>query len=401
MNGRSLSILVKLFSTYFLVLGTYALIRSVSASIFYEHYTAKEYNFATGFTIFGLTFIIWLSSRAQKLIGIHKLYALIGIGTSAIFIFSKIFIDAGFPQFAFVIFATKEIYIVLMVHLFLAFCNNFFTLDEIKKLYGPLGAIGSAGGVIGGALTGFFAEKLGTDNLYFGGALLISLPVIIFYFTTGDKNTAPYEQKSEEEKPTPLKSIQGVMPYVLLVAIMVALTQFIIYIANLQFNIVFEQSITSKDERTAFLGNLNSIINLVTVVIQVFAIRFIFTRASNKQILSVLPFVYLVFILISVFLGGNLIYVASSLFVLLKASDYSIYSVAKEILYYPLNSVQKYGAKYITDIWGYRIAKGVLALLLSFMSFDSLLPFTVLQCIFVASWLVVIYFIFKYQEGMK
>lgn len=399
MSRYNWSILSYLFITYFMVLFSYPLARSVATSIFYEHYTSADYSLATGLTVFALTFVIWISSKVQKVIGIHWLYTLIGVGTAGIFVVSKLLLNLGFSYFAFVIFAAKEIYIVLMVHLFLAFSNNYFTLEEIKKLYGPLGAVASVGGILGGLLTSSVAKSYGTDAVLYLSSLVILVTVIPFFLTKGVK--LEHADTAEEKKQSPLESISGVIPYVTLVACMVALTQFIIFIADLQFNIVFEAAITLKDERTQYLGRLYSLINAVTLVVQVVFIRFLFTRLSNRQILFGLPVIYLALIISAVSLGGNIIWVASSVFILLKAADYSVYTVAKEILYHPLNNKQKYGTKYITDIWGYRISKGILALGLSTISFKSLLPLNILQCVFISMWVGVIALIFKQQAKLK
>ena len=398
MNNRNWKIITYLFITYFMVLFSYPIARSVATSIFYEHYSSSDYSFATGITILFLTGVIWLANKLQKRVGIHYLYATIGTVTALVLVISKLFLAMEIRPFAYVIFATKEIYIVLMVHLFLAFCNNYFSLDEIKKLYGPLGAVASVGGIAGGLLTSTVATNWGSDAVLYIAAIVIFVTIIPFLLTKGEKMV--HIEKSENIHLSPLESIKGVVPYVILVASMVALTQFIIFIADLQFNIVFESAIKLKDARTDFLGKLYSSINAVTLVIQVILIRFLFTKLSNKNILLSLPVIYLALIVSAVSIGSNLIMVASTVFVLLKAADYSVYTVAKEILYYPLNNKQKYGTKYITDIWGYRISKGILALGLSAIGFKSLFPLNILQCIFISLWIIVIIMIFRQQKKL-
>ena len=54
----------------------------------------------------------------------------------------------------------------------------------------------------------------------------------------------------------------------------------------------------------------------------------------------------------------------AAVFVVFKGLDYSIFSAAKEILYFPLTSLQRYGAKYIVDIVSYRAAKGLISFIL-------------------------------------
>ena len=68
---------------------------------------------------------------------------------------------------AYTLFAIKEVYIVLLIHLCLAFSNSYFSMEQVKRLYGPLGGAGSIGGIIGGQLTSNIAKDYGTNVVLF------------------------------------------------------------------------------------------------------------------------------------------------------------------------------------------------------------------------------------------
>ena len=67
------------------------------------------------------------------------------------------------------------------------------------------------------------------------------------------------------------------------------------------------------------------------------------------------------------FIGGGLLIPVTAAFIMFKGLDYSLFSAAKEILYFPLNAQQKYGVKYIVDMIVYRFGKGLISLLLVFL----------------------------------
>ena len=248
-----------IFLTYFFAIFSYPFVRASTGAIFYESYSSNDYSFATFIAISFLILIIYLSDKLQAKIGIHKLYSLLGVLTIGFLSGFYFLHNIGVKPAAYGLFATKEIYIVLLIHLCLAFTNGYFSMDQLKRLYGPLGAAGSIGGVIGGQMTSHLAKNYGTSSVFFFSLILIFLAILSFYQT----KSVAIEAKNEKAK-KPLTSIKGIGKYVALIASIVALFQLIIFVADLQFNIIFEQVVTTKDERTAYLGEIFSYTNMGT-----------------------------------------------------------------------------------------------------------------------------------------
>lgn len=384
-----------IFLTYFFALFSYPLVRSSIGALFYESYSANDYSFATFVSVVVLVFVISISNKVQKRIGIHKLYAIIGVLTVVSLIIAYILFQQGFEQMAYALFAIKEVYIVLLIHLCLAFSNAYFSIEQVKRLYGPLGGAGSIGGMIGGQLTSYLARGYGTDIVLFSSFAIILFTVVAFYQT----KRAALVEVSKEKDLTPLKSIQGVKKYVFLIALIVALTQFVIFIADLQFNIVFEKIVHSKDARTAYLGDIYKYINIVTLFLQFVILPYLLMRVKIKSIFFFVPLLYLTLIFAGLSIGAGALFVVAGVFVSMKATDYSIFSVAKEVMYHPLESTQKFGAKYITDIFIYRSAKALIAFVMSFFAVKEMGHLNIVQAIFIMIWLVSIIFLFKEQKN--
>lgn len=383
-----------IFLTYFFALFSYPLARSSTGAIFYESYSANDYSYATFISVVVLIFVISISNKIQKRIGIHKLYSAIGILTVISMLAAFFAHQAGLKPMAYTLFAIKEVYIVLLIHLCLAFSNSYFSMEQVKRLYGPLGGAGSIGGIIGGQLTSNIAKGYGTNVVLFTSLAIILFTVISFYQTKG-----AYLKEDKEKNHTPLKSIKGVGKYVFLIALIVALTQFVIFIADLQFNIVFEKVVESKNERTAYLGQIYKYINVVTLFLQFVILPFLLMRVKIKSVFFFVPLLYLTLIFGGLSLGAGTLFVVAGVFISMKATDYSIFSVAKEVMYHPLESTQKFGAKYITDIFVYRSAKALIAFIMSFFAVKEMGSLNLLQAIFILLWLVLIFLLFKEQKN--
>ena len=384
-----------IFLTYFFALFSYPLTRSSTGAMFYESYTSANYSFATFLSVIILMVVVSFSNRVQKKVGIHHLYGFIGALTIISFLVAFFLHQNGLKEAAYALFAIKEIYIVLVIHLCLAFSNSFFSIEEVKRLYGPLGGAGSIGGIIGGQLTSNVAKSHGTNTVFFISLIIIFLTILAFYQT---KNAKVVEDKLEKDH-SPLRSIQGVQKYVFLIALIVTLTQFVIFIADLQFNIVFEKVVAAKDARTSYLGDLYKYINIVTLFLQFIVLPFLLMRVRIKSIFFFVPLLYLGLIFGGLSIGSGALYVVAFVFISMKATDYSIFSVAKEVMYHPLESTQKYGAKYITDIFVYRSAKALIAFCMGAFAITEMGSLNTLQGLFITLWFIAIIYLFKEQKN--
>ena len=388
------------FLSYFFVLFSYPFTRSVSQSLFYDHYTAKDYSLATFFSVLALSVAIFISNRIQENIGAQKLFSGIGAVTIALFVGTYALLANGHPPAAFYMFAVKEAYIVLLLHLILAYSNATFTLEQVKRLYGPLGAIGAIGGIVGGQLTSKMSADLGVLAAFGLGLGGIAFSMLTFSMTKRMTLT-----RQEAMEVSPLKSISKVNKYVWLIAGVVAVSQWVIFIADLQFNILFEGAFATKDERAAYLGNLYSLVNTVSLLIHFVVLPWLMVKVSARKIFFTVPLLYIALILGGVGAGAGALMASAFVFVTLKGADYSVFNVTKEVMYYPLDKMQKFGAKYITDMFIYRLAKALIAFVMAqFLLqnvFKELWQLTLLQVAFISLWLFLLVLLFREQAKVN
>jgi AAA family ATP:ADP antiporter len=386
--------LVIFISAYFLVLFNYPLVRASGTAFFFEAYGAKSSPVAMFVSVFFLALSIMVCNRIQAGSIVQKVFLVASVFSGILFVAGTMGFLSGIKFLAYVPFVWKEIYIVLQVHLLLAYANTYFTRDEFKLLLGPVGAAGSVGGILGGMLTSYLSGVAETPWVMWTGVCFIFLPAVFFLFTK------PVVGQKEEKKKSPLSSLDtpAIRKYVFIVAMVVLATQFVINIADFMFHLEFEKNILSSQDRTGYLGQLYSLTNLLTLVFQVVLLPVVLPRVSERNFHLFIPISYVFSIALMLLGSGMGLLPIAALFTYLKAADYSLFSSGKEILYQPLRPAQKYGAKYLTDMLVYRAGKALVALVLIYLQSSTIL--NMLMFIFLAVWIFLIIRLFKLHRQL-
>ncbi len=381
--------------SYFLVIFNYPFVRAASTTIFFEAFGAKSSPVAWLWAVGFLAVTIWACNKLQSKFSVQKVFMIASVFSTLVFIGGTLGYLSGNKFLSYAAFIWKEIYIVVQVHLLLAYANTFFKKEDFKLIIGPFGAIGSLGGIGGGLLTSYLSLNFGTNSVMWVGIVLVFIPALTFFFTP-TVALAP----GEEKKKSPLASLDtpNVRKYVFYIAAIVALTQFIINIADFKFNLVFETSISESAQRTAYLGHVYSLTNLLTFLFQFLLLPFVLPRVSEKNYHLFIPLSYFVCVLALIMGSGVGLLPVAALFIYFKSADYSIFSAGKEILYQPLTSSQKYGAKYLTDMLVYRFSKALIAAVLIYLQSSTILNMMMIS--FLIIWLILIIKLFKIQHKL-
>ncbi len=376
-------------SAYFFVLFNYPLVRAASITMFFEAFGAKSSPVAWLWTVLFLTISILILNKFQSRHSVQKVFLWASVLSTLFFSLSVLGFAFKLRYLSAISFIWKEIYIVLQVHLLLAYANNYFRKEEFKLIVGPVGAVGSIGGIFGGLLTSYISKGWGTEVVAWFSLAFVLAPAILFMYT-------PNLRTNEEQKKnvSPLASLKGneIKSYVFHIALIVVLSQFIINIADFKFNMAFEEAITLSSERTAYLGSIYTWTNFLTFILQFVFLPFLLPRISEKSLHLFIPISYLVCTLGLLFSGLGLLLPIAAFYTYLKASDYSLFSGGKELLYQPLEPEQKYGAKYLTDMLVYRVSKALIAAVLIYLQTSFIL--NMMMIAFLLVWLILVLKIF-------
>jgi ATP:ADP antiporter, AAA family len=382
-------------ASYFLVLFNYPLVRAASTTMFFEEFGAKSSPVAWLWTVAVLTVTIFYFNRLQARHSVHKVFLWISLLSASLFAISTLGFYLKTPYFTYISFIWKEICIVLQVHLLLAYANNFFRKEDFKAIVGPVGAVGSIGGILGGLLTTWISRRWGTESVSWFSLIFVILPAVFFYKT-------PIFPRSHEvkknESPMATLNHPGLRSYIFLIAAIVMLSQFVINIADFKFNLSFEQNITLSNDRTAYLGTVYTLTNFISLILQFVLLPFLLPRVSERSLHLFIPVSYLILVSGVITSGDSIFLLTAGFYTYLKASDYSLFSGGKELLYQPLLPEQKYGAKYLTDMLVYRASKALIAAVLIYLQSSSIL--NMMMTGFLILWIILVIKIFSIHRRL-
>ncbi len=383
-------------TAYFLVLLNYSMVRAATTTEFINTYGAKASPLGWLGALVLLVFAVGGSNRLQARVGFHRAFMVLCVLSVAVFALGQTLLTAGVREGAFLLFTWKETYIVMQVHLLLAYANSWLGKADFLKWVGPIGAAGGLGGTIGGMITKPIALHWGTTATLGMGMVFVLLPALIAF----GFDKIPGSQSVAARDKSPLRSIAtpGLKRYVWSIAAITALTQFVINIADFQFGMVFERALTDSSSRTAYLGQVYTITNALTLVFQLVILPLGLRYVPERGLHIFIPVSYLFCFSLGLGFGAGSLFAAAGLYVFMKASDYSIFSSAKELLYHPLAPLQKYGAKYLTDMIVYRSAKAAIAALLLY--FHAPLGLNIMMVIFLALWVAMVYATFRQHRRL-
>lgn len=325
------------------------------------------------FSVVGLSNLLQQKIQINRLLPILSLVTLIG--------FCLGLLNLG-RMSAFFIFSIKEVYIVVLLHLVLGHINHSMNQGQVKSLFGPLGALGSLAGILGGLTTTHLSAKLSSETLFLLGCFVIFLFFVPSFFLE------PSEEVFEQ-RPSPLEAVKKVKGIVFVIALLIGISQVFTFLADLQFNLNFVKEVLVEDKRTAFLGRVYTWINVVTFLFQLVVIPFLLARFSGLKLFCKLPFLYLIASILLFIFQGEVAMVWPIFFVMVKSFDYSLFATFKEVIYHPLTLEEKFGTKYIVDMVSYRGAKAFIALLAASVMLKENALINMTQVFLLSAWVFV------------
>jgi AAA family ATP:ADP antiporter len=267
------------------------------------------------------------------------------------------------------------------VSVFWSFMADIFDAEQAKRLFGFIGAGGTAGQLVGSIMTLSVVGWIGTVNL-----ILLSLGLLGGVFAcllwllqeVGDsgKEGAELEKaraggKGEDcvpEKPhesPPGGSLDGIRaviasPYLAGICLYIFLYTFTSSFLYFGKQEVVRASLESPELRTAFFAKINLAIGVTTLFVQLFLTGRLLERMGLSRALALVPGITAVGFLL---LGQWPVLIVFAIFeVVRKAANYALARPAREILYTVVSRTEKYQAKNFIDTFVYRGGDAVAAL---------------------------------------
>jgi ATP/ADP translocase len=345
----------------FCIASEYAITRSVSGSLFLSQFSAEGIPWVWLATVPFNFSIVWLYNRFLPVIGPFRMVA--ATAACAIALNGAVFLlGEAAPWLIFLHFGWKDIYILLMFKQLWSLIHTTISQERAKYLYGFIFGMGTLGSIVGSLVPSFLAEVVGSRSL-----LLATLPLytaLLFcyrqaYFRSALAPSAPVAAPSAPASTSLLQLFRN-SPYLWIVLSLVVCMQMSAGLMEYRFNGWLEQEIPLLDSRTAFLGKVVGITNILSGAFQwiggFLIIHLLGVRGSHLAIPLLLLANGLSLLLFPSFALLTLSYV------LLKAIDFSFFGIVREMLYIPLDLDQKFRAKAVIDVFAYRTSKAFVSL---------------------------------------
>jgi len=275
--------------------------------------------------------------------------------------------DVGKVQVARVFFVWISVFNLFAVSVFWSFMADLFASEQGKRLFGFIAAGGSAGALLGPALTVGLAAPLGPVNLLIVAAMFLELAVLCAHRLESAAAPAASALAAATGNPALgtrsesaalgggwLAGIAMVLrsPYLAGIALWVCLLSLAgTFLYFQQANIVAAAS-DDPAVRTRIFAAIDLSIGLLTIIVQFFATGRLIARFGVGRAAAALPLVFGLGFLALAF--APMLFVVIAFQAIQRTANFAIANPAREVLFTVLEREEKYKAKNVIDIVVFR-----------------------------------------------
>ncbi|MFZ3354129.1 MAG: MFS transporter [Xanthobacteraceae bacterium] len=246
------------------------------------------------------------------------------------------------------------VFSLFAVAVFWSFMADIFTADQGKRLFGFIGAGGTAGALLGPVMT-LGLVSLGPVNLLIPAVIL--LEAAVFCVWRLERATTAHEDLQVEPPRlggSAFAALPELMrsPYLLGIAAWISLQSFCATILYFQQIHLVAAGVHGAGAQTRIFAGIDLAVNLLTLATQIFATGRLLKRFGTGTTAAALPAIYIV--------GFLAVFLAPTLTVVLVAQvaqrwfHFSVATPARQVLYTVLGREEKYKAKNLIDVVIYR-----------------------------------------------
>lgn len=249
-----------------------------------------------------------------------------------------------------------SVYSLFVPSVFWGFMSDNFRSEQSKRLYGFIGVGGTLGALTGSAITAILAERVGTAVLLVCSAVMLELGVqcVGFFPKSFRTETRERDEAHASIGGSSLAGFTGVLksPYLLgICAFMMLYTigTTILYVQQAEF---VKAAFSEPNARTAFLAKIDFVVQVLTIIAQIFVTGRVIKWLGVGITLAILPVMSIIgFASLGFFPFIGLFVVYSTL---RRAGNNAFASPGREVLFTVIPPEDKYKAKNLIDTFVYR-----------------------------------------------
>jgi AAA family ATP:ADP antiporter len=236
--------------------------------------------------------------------------------------------------------------------------SDVFSSEQAKRLYGLIAAGGSAGAIAGPLATVLLVGRVGLVPMLVAAAILLELCVLcVAGLVRWSRSARPGSLSGHAEERIGGSAFAGFAltmrsPYLLAIAGQIVLYSLVSTILYFEQARLVGSALPDPVARTALFAKLDLAINVMNIIVEVFATGWILSRVGLVAALVALPVLSIV--------GSFALAASTTLPVLIavgvarRVAHFSVDRPAREVLYTAVGSEEKYKAKSFIDTMVYR-----------------------------------------------
>ena len=272
-------------------------------------------------------------------------------------------LDVGKVHVARVFFVWISVFNLFAVSVFWSFMADLYASEQGKRLFGFIAAGGSAGALLGPAVTVALAVPLGPVNLLIIAALLLELAVLCAHRLERAAPQAEDSPAKARERGSPeagalggswLAGIAMLLrsPYLAGIALWVCLLSLAGTFLYFQQASIVAAASDDPAVRTRIFATIDLAIGVLTILVQFFATGRLISRFGVGPAAAALPLVFALGFLALAFTPALFMVIAFQ--ALQRATNFALSNPAREVLFTVLDREEKYKAKNVIDIVVFR-----------------------------------------------
>ena len=256
-----------------------------------------------------------------------------------------------------VFFVWVSVFNLFAVAVFWSFMADLFTSEQGKRLFGFIGAGGTAGALLGPIITIWLSVPLGPVNLMIAGVIFLELAVFCVYRL--ERNVVVHARAQEQMQ---TESIGGSAfaaipelvrsPYILGIGVWVALLSYAATIVYFEQAHIVSDAVKSAGLQTRIFASIDLAVSLLTLITQLLITGQVLKRVGTGVAAAALPAVYIVGFAVLAVIPTLIVVVTVQ--VMQRWMNFAIANPARQLFFTVVTREEKYKAKNLVDVVVYR-----------------------------------------------
>ncbi|HKS86318.1 MAG TPA: MFS transporter [Pseudolabrys sp.] len=301
-----------------------------------------------------------------------------------------------------VFFVWVSVFNLFAVAVFWSFMADLFTSEQGKRLFGFIGAGGTAGALLGPIITIWLSVPLGPVNLMIAAAIFLEVAIFCVYRLerAAAVHRGPGQTKNNIGG-SAFAAIPEVVrsPYMLGVAAWVALLSYAATIIYFEQANIVAAAVKTAGLQTRIFASIDLAVSILALITQLLLTGQLLKRIGTGVAAAALPAVYIIGF--AVLAAMPTLIVVVTIQVVQRWMNFAIANPARQIFFTVVTREEKYKAKNLIDVVVYRGADAVSGWIFDSMQAFSLKLGTIALCSLpvVAGWFILSVGLGRAQES--